>query len=122
MPKIIIIGSENFTDYDYLESKLNELFSSWSRKRKITILLMARNSVNDLVEKYRKDHPIFKETETHFSSSDLRTFRTMVKSATHCIMFQTDSLDGLQEMFYVANTKRGIKIIEFNPNTECKTL
>jgi len=122
MAKVIIVGEKDFTDYDYLERKLNEVFLSWNRKRKITIVLMARNSVNDLVEKYRKYHPIFKATETHFSSSDLRTFRTMVKSATHCIMFQTGSLDGLQEMFYVANTKRGIKIIEFNPNTECKTL
>ncbi len=107
---IVFSGCRDFTDYDFLESKLNEILSH----RNFKILVGEAKGVDSLVRRYAKEYNIeyqvFKaDWDTHGKSAGHKRNKAMVDLADGLIAFWDGKSKGTKSTIDFAKRK-GIKV------------
>ena len=121
MTRVIITGSRTFTDYQYLERKLDQLFYGWDHER-ITILLGACRGVDILGERYATENSLSLESfsadcDRYGKGAVFKRNIEMAKSATHCVVFQVANSKGSQYMIDQAY-RENLEVIVFTPDSD----
>ena len=118
--KVIVAGSRNFEDYEYMCEKLNDLFhnSNHFKKSEIKIISGMANGADSLAIRYADDYKLTKilfpaNWKAYPRIAGFLRNRDMLSIATHLIAFWDGKSSGTKHMIDIAKEK-GIPVWVFN--------
>ena len=107
MFKVIIAGSREFKDYDFLKEKMDFLLQRKKEKEKIVILCGEANGADALGKKYAKERGFAVESypadwKTHGKAAGPLRNRQMAAAADACVVFWNGFSRGSESMIFEA--------------------
>lgn len=106
MYKLLIAGSRNFNDYNYLKKRIDKLIANW-KKEEIIIISGGAKGTDTLAEKYAIENDLSFEVypaewEKLGKKAGMVRNIKMAESATHAVIFWDGKSPGTKHMIEIS--------------------